>query len=103
MLAKHALSQLSYGPILGSGSACRPNVRAIRRGARSALRPCGPIATVVVETPRAEGSQARLRARADARESQADGGPRRRLRPLIKNGGPGTTRTSDLTLIRGAL
>lgn len=40
--------------------------------------------------------------RAPWRESQGDGRRRRRLRQP-QNGGPGTTRTSDLTLIRGAL
>jgi hypothetical protein len=49
-----------------------------------------------------QGPQARPGARADARRSQRDGRPCRRLRQP-QNGGPGTTRTSDLTLIRGAL
>jgi hypothetical protein len=36
MLAKHALSQLSYGPFFG-----KKKIRAIRRGAQSGLRPQG--------------------------------------------------------------
>ena len=63
MLAKHALSQLSYGPSL-DGSA-GPKVRKAERPPRLMPR------TVAKRHP--------------------------------KNGGPGTTRTSDLTLIRGAL
>ena len=62
MLAKHALSQLSYGPMENSG------------------RPGSP----------AERPQARTGVGASAPDHH-------------DNGGPGTTRTSDLTLIRGAL
>src|ERR1044071_5806696 len=81
MLAKHALSQLSYGPISGrprKGDA--PNGPKVRK-ADPRIKPEGP---------------RRLPA-----EASGDGRRRRRLRPSY--GGPGTTRTSDLTLIRGAL
>jgi hypothetical protein len=89
MLAKHALSQLSYGPILGSPQAparasARLGPHALGRGGRSAL-------------PRPWRAAVRRRGKA-----QGDARRRRRLRPP-NNGGPGTTRTSDLTLIRGAL
>ena len=55
-----------------------------------------------ISAARAEGSQGRPAVRADVR-----GSLRRRTSPpaleAANNGGPGTTRTSDLTLIRGAL
>ena len=75
MLAKQPLSQLSYGPNSG---------RCVGRGrdrGDSLARPTGRPHTGAA--------------------SQGDGRRRRRLRH--QNGGPGTTRTSDLTLIRGAL
>ena len=61
MLAKHALSQLSYGPLEGEDSD---------------------------DDEWWAASKPLHRAKAEAAEP---------------NGGPGTTRTSDLTLIRGAL
>jgi hypothetical protein len=66
MLAKHALSQLSYGPS--------------RRKERPSHGPKGRKAT---RPPRPLARKAR--------------------RPETKNGGPGKTRTSDLTLIKRAL
>jgi hypothetical protein len=75
MLAKHALSQLSYGPF-GVGLKRRR-----RRASPQAVAPSGAAAGRPCLSPRG------LRSRDDDRE----------------NGGPGTTRTSDLTLIRGAL
>ena len=63
MLAKHALSQLSYGPLEGEDSDDQ---------ARKWWAASKPL----------------HKAKAEAAEP---------------NGGPGTTRTSDLTLIRGAL
>jgi hypothetical protein len=81
MLAKHALSQLSYGParrrrVTGLGSKLETRSRRLR------TRPTGR--------------------RALLRVSQGGGRRRRRLRRL-NNGGPGKTRTSDLTLIKRAL
>ena len=77
MLAKHALSQLSYGP--ESISQRTWPMRTSRLGAESAARP--------------------TRRRASWRESQADGRPRRRLRPtsLVGLGGlePPTSRLSS--------
>jgi hypothetical protein len=95
MLAKHALSQLSYGPALclasGAGGRIRGlGWRAIRRGARSRLRPCGPR-----RQPRRKAIGPKAR--------KAERPPRPSARSLPQHGGPGTTRTSDLTLIRGAL
>src|ERR1700712_1359224 len=74
MLAKHALSQLSYGPRENLSSYPDPNRR--RR--------------------EANGRRAGLRVRRTAHE------PYQRPRSR-KHGGPGRTRTSDLTLIKRAL
>ncbi len=99
MLAKHALSQLSYGPAFGLAAA-RPG-RGTRRGAQSRLPPSA-------ERQRdQETLPGRRPARPNGRRtawcaSQGGGGRRRRLRPS-KDGGPGKTRTSDLTLIKRAL
>src|ERR1700760_3987827 len=75
MLAKHALSQLSYGP-----DRCRLRIKHPRR---SLARP--------------DGRRAAWREKPEATDVAAG------VRGHPNNGGPGTTRTSDLTLIRGAL
>ena len=78
MLAKHALSQLSYGPILFVGlrrRRLRPQPWLTRHQAR---RPFGLAALRAV-------------------------GLNHCGQRLNKNGGPGRTRTSDLTLIKRAL
>jgi hypothetical protein len=88
MLAKHALSQLSYGPILCLWPAGQTRKRARRLLAfareRRSVRPTTPKASQA--RPRA----AHVCAKAVRRMSQ-------------KDGGPGKTRTSDLTLIKRAL
>jgi hypothetical protein len=55
-----------------------------------------------VDDPGAASGKGRPAAADVSADSQRDGRPCRRLRHP-NNGGPGTTRTSDLTLIRGAL
>ena len=76
-LAKLALSQLSYGP-----------------------EPEGPGLSLLLvgKRPRGRPAAAHVCAKAKGR-----GRGRRRLRTLNKSGGPGKTRTSDLTLIKRAL
>ena len=84
MLAKHALSQLSYGPILVEDQ----NVSWYYAPKHHEL--LGPKAH-----------------KPDRAPALMHGQPRRRMSPPASeakyHGGPGTTRTSDLTLIRGAL
>ena len=79
MLAKHALSQLSYGP-LGT--------------AQGAMLSCslGCLSRSKLATSLSK-----------AKPSQAEEAPALMRRTPNEDGGPGTTRTSDLTLIRGAL
>ena len=104
MLAKHALSQLSYGPLgkaqgamlsyslvasSAGGDVRHLGCRGISRDGRSALRTFGPDATTLA--PRRQSLRKPKRRRRQCAE------------PKDKDGGPGTTRTSDLTLIRGAL
>ena len=79
MLAKHALSQLSYGPILGFAK----KGSFLASGAGADVRPRGCPA-------HRPGGRAKARQAFDRSSTSSDGGP-------------GTTRTSDLTLIRGAL
>lgn len=77
------------------------NVRSLGCPAHQRGRPVG-LATLTRRSRTPPSGKGRMAAADVSAESQADGGPRRRLRQT-NNGGPGTTRTSDLTLIRGAL
>ena len=79
-LAKLALSQLSYGP-----------------------KPEGLGFYLLLVGERPEGPQGRPAAAHVCAKAKGRGRGRRRLRPLNKDGGPGKTRTSDLTLIKRAL
>ena len=97
MLAKHALSQLSYGPVLGEAknglflaSSAGAGVRPLGSPAHGRGRPFGLASALRASVPRRRKSGAR-----PIRHSPLP------IRP--DHGGPGTTRTSDLTLIRGAL
>ncbi len=93
MLAKHALSQLSYGPVL-----------VVRLRRTSAPSGAAPVRACGAPRRRPPGPKAR---KADRPPAPMRGKPSGRTpAPAIEaviNGGPGTTRTSDLTLIRGAL
>ncbi len=75
MLAKQLLSQLSYSP-----------------------KPCGIGAGENKAKPRKADKAARADARSPSRRTSTPA-----PEAASKDGGPGTTRTSDLTLIRGAL